>query len=103
MAYAVDEKMPKTYFIDLLTEKANIIKNHLKDKQSLLVICANIGPNMATFKLFNRNEEDSLKLHVTLSNLGVIEGQLHQLWLQVNFVLWQYCAHCQRMNAEEHS
>ena len=84
MAYTVDEKMPKTYFVELLT--ANIIKNHLKDRQSLLVICANIGPNMVTFKLFNRNEEDSLKLHVTLSNLGDIEEQLHQLWLRVNFV-----------------
>ena len=103
MAYAVDEKMPKTYFVELLTEKANIIKNHLKDRQSPLVICTNIGPNMATFKLFNRNEEDSLKLHVTLSNLGDIEEQLHQLWLQVNFVLRQYCAHCQRLNVEEHS
>ena len=102
MAYAVDEKMPKTYFVKLLTEKANIIKNHLKNIQSELVICANTGPNMATFKLFNRNEEDSLKLHVTLSNLGDIEEQLHQLWLQVNFVLRQYCAHCQSLNAEKH-
>ena len=50
---------------------------------------------MATFKLFIRNEEDSLKLHVTLSHLGDIDEQLHQLWLQVNFVLRQYCAHCQ--------
>ena len=103
MAYAVDEKMPETYFIELLTEKANMIKNHLKDRQSLLVICANIGPNMATFKLFNRNEEDSLKLHFMLSNLGDIDEQLHQLWQQVNFVLRQYCAHCQRLNAKEHS
>ena len=103
MAYAVDEKMPETYFVELLTEKANMIKNHLKDRQSLLVICANIEHNMAAFKLFNRNEEDSLKLHFTLSNLGDIDEQLHQLWQQVNFVLRQYCAHCQRLNAKEHS
>ena len=103
MAYAVDEKMPKTYFVELLTAKANIIKNHLKNIQSELVICVNMGPNMATFKLFNRNEEDSLKLHVTLSNLGDIEEQLHQLWLQVNFVLRQYCALCQRLNTKKHS
>ena len=103
MAYAVDEKMPETFFVKLLTEKANIIKNHLKNIQSDLVICVNIGLNMATFKLFNRNEEDSLKLHVTLSNLGDIDEQLHQLWLQVNFVLRQYCAHCQTLNAKKHS
>ena len=42
---------------------------------------------MATFKLFDRNEEDSLRLHVTISNLGDKDEQLHQLWLQVNFVL----------------
>ena len=59
MAYAVDEKMPENYFVELLTGKANIIKNHLKNIQSELVICVNIGPNMATFKLFNRNEEGS--------------------------------------------
>ena len=70
MAYAVYEKMPETFFVQLLTEKANIIKKHLKDIQSNIVICANIGPNMATFKLFHTKEEDSLKLHITISNLG---------------------------------
>ena len=79
-----------------------MIKNHLKDRQSLLVICANIRSNMVTFKLFDGNEEDSLKLHFTLSNLGDIDIHLHQLWQQVNFVLRQYCVHCQRLNAKEH-
>ena len=31
MDYAVDEKMPETFSIELLTEKANIIKEHLKN------------------------------------------------------------------------
>ena len=31
MAYAVDKKMPETFFVQLLTEKVNIIKKHLKD------------------------------------------------------------------------
>ena len=53
MAYAIDKKMPKTFFVQLLAEKANIIKKHLKDIQSNIVICANIGPNMATFILFH--------------------------------------------------
>ena len=102
MENPIGQRRSNEDFVQLLTEKADIIKNHLKDRQSPLVICANIGPNMATFKLFNRNEEDSLKLHVTISNLGDIEEQLHQLWLQVNLVLRQYCAHCQRLNTEEH-
>ena len=32
MAYAVDDKIPETFFVQLLTEKANIIKEHLKDR-----------------------------------------------------------------------
>ena len=101
MAYAVDEKMPETFFVQLLTEKANIIKKHLKDIWSDIMICANIGPNMATFKLFHMKEDTSLKLHVTLSNLGDIDEQLHQLWSQVNFLLRQYCAHCQSLNVSD--
>ena len=61
MAYAPDEKLPETLFVNILMEKANMLKKHLKDTNSSLVICANIGPNVATFKLYNTNEEDSLK------------------------------------------
>ena len=46
---------------------------------------------MAVFKIYDINEEDSLKLQVTLSNLGDIEEQIHQLWQQMNFLLQQYC------------
>ena len=36
-----------------------------------LIIVANIGPTMAIFKFYDTTEEDnSLKLHMTLSNLG---------------------------------
>ena len=53
---------------------------------------------MATFKLYDLSEEDSLRLHVTLSYLGDIDEQIHQLWQQVNFLLKQYCPHCQHWN-----
>ena len=56
MDYAVDEKMPKTNFVKLLSKKANMLKKHLKDTQSSLVMCANIGPNVAIFKLYNTLE-----------------------------------------------
>ena len=79
MAYAADEKIPKTLFVQLLTEKANMLRKHLKETHSSLVMCANIGPNMATFKLYNTKEEDSLKLHATISNLGDIREQLYLL------------------------
>ena len=91
MAYAGDDKMPETLFVQLLTNTANMLKKHLKDTQSDLVICANIGPNMATFKLYNIKEEDSLKLNVTISNLGDIGEQLYQFWIQLNYLLREYC------------
>ena len=87
----VDDKMPETLFVQLLTDKANMSKKHLKDTQSDLVICANIGPNMATFKLYNIKEEDSLKLHVTISNLGDIGKQLYPFLIQLNYLLREYC------------
>ena len=64
--------MPETIFVQLLTEKANMLKMHLKDTHISLVMCADVGPDMATFKLHNTLEEDSLKRHATISNLGDI-------------------------------
>ena len=90
MAYAADEKLPETFFIKTLMEKANMLKKHLKDTKSSLVICTNIGPNMATFKLYNTKEDDLLKLHYTISILGDLEDQLYQLWVQLNYLLKEH-------------
>ena len=84
-----------------MTEKANIIKDHLRERHSKLTIVANIGPTMATFKLYDLSEEDSLKLHIALSNLDDIDEQIHQLWQQVNFLLKQYCSHSCHQNTKE--
>ena len=101
MAWKVDERIPEELFIQLLTKRANIIKDHLRERHNKLTIGANIGPTMATFKLYDLSEEDSLKLHITLSNLGDIDEQIHQLWQQVNFLLKQYCSHCRCQNTKE--
>ena len=79
--------------MQLLTEKANMLRKHLRDTHSSLVMCANIGPNMATFKLYNTKEEDSMKLHATISNLGDNREQLYPLWIQLNYYgnIYQQC------------
>ena len=87
MAYPPDEKMPEDLFMQLLLKKANMLRKHLKDTHSSLVMCANIGPNMATFHLYNTKEEESLKLQATMSNLGDIGEQLYQLWIQLKYLL----------------
>ena len=95
MAWKVDERIPEDLFIKLMTEKANIIKDHLKNSLNQLIIVANIGPTVATFKFYDLKEEDSLKLCITLLNLGDINEQIHQLWQKVSFLLQQYCSQCQ--------
>ena len=72
MVWKVDNRFLKDQFINLMIEKANIIKDHLKKSMHPLIIVANIGPTMAVFKFYNTNEEDSLKLHMTLSNLETL-------------------------------
>ena len=84
--------MPEAAFVQLLMDKALMLKKHLKDTDSDLRLVANTGPNMATIKLYNiREEEDSQKIHVTISNLGDIDEQLYQLWVQLNYILKAYC------------
>ena len=103
MTENVDERIPGNLFVNKMIEKANIIRDHLKHKKNMcpLIIVANIGPTMAIFKFYNTTEEDdSLKLHMTLSNLGDIDEQIHILWQQVNFLLQQYCSQCGNCNVD---
>ena len=101
MAWKVDKRIPENLFIKLMIEKANVIKDHLKKSMHPLIIVANIGPTMAMFKFYDTNEEDSLKLCMSLSNLGDIDEQIRVLWQQVNFLLQQYCSQCKKHNSGE--
>ena len=94
MAWKIDKRIPEDLFVKLMIEKANVIKDHVKKSMNQLIIVANIGPTMAVFKFYDMNEENSLKLCMTLSNLGDIEEQIHVLWQQVNLLLQQYCSQC---------
>ena len=98
MAWKVDEQIPEDVFVNMMIEKANVIKDHLRKSMHSLIIVANIGPTMAVFKFYDTNEEDSLKLCMTLSNLGDIEEQIRVLWQQVNFLLQQHCSQCGNRN-----
>ena len=101
MAWKVDERIPKDLFIKLMIKKANVIKDHLKKSIDQLIIVANIGPTMAVFMFYDTKEEDSLKLCMTLSNLGDIEEQICVLLQQVNFLLQQYCSQCKSHYSNE--
>ena len=99
MARNVDERIPENLFVNMMIEKANIIRDHFKCKKNMcpLIVVDNIGPTMAVFKFYNMtDEDDSLKLHMTLSNLGHIDEQIHILWQQgklsattILFTMWK--------------
>ena len=79
MAGNIDERIPENLFVNMMIEKATIIRDHLKHKQNKcpLIIVANIGLTMAVFKFYNTTkDDDSLKLRMTLSNLGDINEQI---------------------------
>ena len=106
MAGKVDKRFPESVFVNMMVEKATIIRDHLKRKSEMcpLNIVANIGPTMAVFKFFDTTkEDDSLKLHMTLSNLGDIDEQVCILWQQVNFLLQEYCSQCSKHNVDSAS
>ena len=83
----MEDKLPEDFFQSVIEEKAEMIRKYLKDMGDLLVFSTHIGPNMASFKFYSHQDEDSLKLHFTFSNLGDLQDQLYYLWVQLNYVL----------------
>ena len=73
-----------------MIEKTQMLVTHLKHSQLGLALVANISNNVTTIKVYYTCEEDSLKLHVTISNLWDIEDQLYQLWIKINGLLREY-------------
>ena len=77
-------------FIDILTEKCQLIHKHIKASKDCLLMVANINNTVATIKLFDRDLEDSQLLHCTISNHMDLEEQLYRLWIEVQGILQDY-------------
>ena len=83
--------VPARLFIDILTEKCQLINKHLHKAKNGLVIMASVRDTMASIKFYDNNlEEDSQLLQVTLSNLPDLEDQLIHLWTEVRSLLRYY-------------
>ena len=64
-------------FVDILTEKFQLIHKHIRTSKDCLMMVANISNTMATIKLFDRDLEDSQLLYCTISNHTDLEEQLY--------------------------
>ena len=69
-------------FIDIMTEKTQMLIDHLKHLHLGLSLMANISENIAIVRLYDNYAINSLLLHVTISNLWDIKGQLFRLWIE---------------------
>ena len=87
MSYSADKRLPEDYFKGVMEEKVEMLKRYLKDIDDPLIFSAHYGHTMATFKFYSYDEENSLKLHFTFSNLADLEDQLYFSWVQLNYVL----------------
>ena len=70
-----------------MEEKVEMLRKYLRDIGHHLVFSTHIRHNMAAFKFYSHEEEDSLTLHFTASNLGDLMEQLYFLWVQLNYVI----------------
>ena len=77
-------------FVDILTKTCGMIRDHIQSHRTCLMLVANIGPKVASIKLFDINKTDSQLLHFTISNLWDLEPQLYRLWIEVRGVLKDY-------------
>ena len=85
-----DHPIPGGLFVDILTEKCQLIHKHIQKAKDCLMMVVNVTNTVATIKVFDRNLEDSQLLMVTVSNLPDLEDQLYRLWIEVHGLLKVY-------------
>ena len=82
--------VPAALFIDIMTEKCQLLNKHLCTTRDYLMIMASITNTMASVKFHDIYLEDSVIHHVTLSNLPDLEDQLIHLWTEMRDLLCYY-------------
>ena len=75
--------IPAALFIDILTEKCQLLNKHLCCTRDCLMIVASITNDTASIKFHDIHYEDSEMHHVTLSNMPDLEDQLIYVWTEM--------------------
>ena len=75
--------IPAALFIDILTEKCQLLNKHLHSTRDCLMIVACITNDTASIKFHDIHYEISEMRHVTLSNMPDLEDQLKYLWTEM--------------------
>ena len=67
-------------------------KIEVQKYKKFLILVVNIGPKVASIKLFEMNMMDSQLLYFMTSNLWDLETQLYRSWIEVTGALKDYIA-----------
>ena len=85
MSLPVDEKLPRTYCLNIMNAQVMMVKTYLDNPFIFSPCCGNM---MATFRFYSDTSDDaSPLLHYTFSNLGDLQDQFYYFWLQLIYLL----------------
>ena len=71
MTFPVDEKLARTYFLDIMNAQIMMVKTYLDDLDNPLIFSPYCGNMMASFRFYPDTTDDaSPLLNYTFSNLG---------------------------------
>ena len=88
MSFPVDEKLPRTYFLDIMNAQIMMVKTYLDDLNNPFTFSHYYGSMTASFRFYADTTDDaSPLLHYTFSNLGDLQDQLYYLRLQRIYLL----------------
>ena len=80
-------KVPAALFMDILTEKCQLIIQYLRSIRDCLVLVANISKDQVSIKLYDTHYEISKMKHITLTNQPDLDDQLIYLWTKVRYLM----------------
>ena len=84
------QNIPGGLFVDILTEKCQLIHKHIREEKDCLMMVASITNTKATIKFIDQEPEDSQLIMVTISNLPDLEDKLYWLWIEEHGLLRHY-------------
>ena len=82
--------LPATLFINIITEKFQLINKHLRSTRDYFTITASVTNTKASIKFHDINFEDSELRQVILTNHPDLEDQLIYLWTEMCDLLRYY-------------
>ena len=82
--------LPAALFINIITEKFQLINKHLRSTRDYFTITASVTNTKASIKFHDINFEDSELRQVILTNCHDLEDQLISLWTEMHDLLRYY-------------